>query len=196
MATPTTADRLLGQRLTRLRGEHEDHWSYSDRTVAARRRALFQYPAMMVADMQRDLTAVLLEEAQPAKGPVFDPFVGSGTVLGAGMALGRDVVGWDVNPLAILICRVKAGPFHLTAFAEAVRRVAPDTLSSDPLEERFDNWRHWFTEDVASGLSTLRARIRRQPRVATRRFLWLCLAETIRLTSNSRTSTVKLRSCR
>ena len=45
---------------------------------------------------------------------------------------------------------------------------------------------------MAHALSTLRARIRRQPRVATRRFLWLCLAETIRLTSNSRTSTVKL----
>ena len=78
--------------------------------------------------MQRDLTALLLEEAKPARGPVFDPFVGSGTVLSAGMALGRDVVGWDVNPLAILICKVKAGPFHLAAFAEAVSRVAPATL--------------------------------------------------------------------
>lgn len=192
MVKPSANDRLLEQRLTRLRSEHEDHWSYGSRTLAANHRALFQYPAMMVADMQRDLTAVLLRQAQPASGPVFDPFVGSGTILGAGMALGRDVVGWDVNPLAILICRVKAGPFHLTAFADAVTRIRTAPCSNDPPEAHFDNWRHWFTEDVARSLSGLRAQIRLEPRSATRRFLWLCLAETVRLTSNSRTSTVKL----
>lgn len=108
------------------------------------------------------------------------------------MVLGRDIVGWDVNPLAILICRVKSGPFHLGAFAEAgVRVVSTGSLRGRP-EERFENWRHWFTDDVALGLTALRRRIRKEPRVATRRFLWLCLAETVRLTSNSRTTTVKL----
>ncbi len=142
--------------------------------------------------MQRELTKALLAQGQSGAGPVFDPFVGSGTIVGAGMALGRDVVGWDVNPLAILICRVKAGPFHLTAFEAAVDRVAPARASVGVVEERFANWRHWFTEEVASGLTTLRHRIQREPNLSTRRFLWICLAETIRLTSNSRTSTVKL----
>jgi hypothetical protein len=147
---------------------------------------------MMVADMQRELTAALLDENTDASGPVFDPFVGSGTVLSAGMVLGRDVVGWDVNPLAILICRIKSGPFHLGAFSEAAMRVIPTGVLRGKPEDRFDNWRHWFTDDVALGLTALRRGIRKEPRIATRRFLWLCLAETIRLTSNSRTSTVKL----
>jgi hypothetical protein len=147
---------------------------------------------MMVADMQRELTEALLDQGKACAGPVFDPFVGSGTIVGSGMALGRDVVGWDVNPLAILICRVKAGPFHLTAFEAAASRVVPSREPRGAVEERFDNWKHWFTEDVARGLTALRRKIRSEPNLPTRRFLWICLAETIRLTSNSRTSTVKL----
>lgn len=108
------------------------------------------------------------------------------------MSLGRDVVGWDVNPLAILICRVKAGPFHLNAFEEAVSRAVPVRCSVTKPEERFENWRHWFTDEVACGLTALRGRIRQESNPATRRFLWTCMAETVRLTSNSRTSTVKL----
>jgi hypothetical protein len=189
--TPS-ADKVLRRRLTRLRGDHEDHWAYESRATAVNRTTLFQYPAMMVADMQRDLMTALLAQEPAANGPIFDPFIGSGTILGAGMALGRDVEGWDVNPLAILICRVKSGPFHLDAFAAAAERVQPARRYARMPEERFANWRHWFTDDVAFGLTDLRRRIRRERRVATRRFLWLCLAETVRLTSNSRTSTVKL----
>lgn len=179
----------LRTRLIRLRDSHEDHWSYSGRTK--NEAALFQYPAMMVADMQRDLTEALLAHNQDSTGPVFDPFVGSGTVLGAAMELGRDFVGWDINPLAILICKVKAGPLHVTGFEKAAERVLAGPPASEA-EERFDNWRHWFTDEVAIGLTSLRAAIQCEANVPSRRFLWLCLAETVRLTSNSRTSTVKL----
>lgn len=185
-------DQLLRQRLTRLRGEHEDQWSYGNRALPANGGALFQYPAMMVADMQRDLLEALLDREPALEGPVFDPFIGSGTILSAGMALGRAVVGWDVNPLAILICRVKAGPFHLGAFADAADRVLKPRPTALVAEQRFANSSHWFTDEVARGLTALRGRIRHEPRLQTRRFLWLCLAETVRLTSNSRTSTVKL----
>ena len=182
-------DRSLGHRLARMRQSHHDHWSYGER--AHNEGALFQYPAMMVADMQRDLTAALLAERPRAHGPIFDPFVGSGTVLMAAMLLGRDFVGWDINPLAILICQVKRGPFHLKAFEAASARVATPGANKRT-EQRFENQDHWFEPHVQAGLTCLRQRIAREPSLACRRFLWICLAETVRLTSNSRTSTVKL----
>lgn len=185
----TQRDRLLGAQLGRLRDGHEDHWAYGERSP--NQGALFQYPAMMVADMQRDLTDALLADHPSSCGPVFDPFVGSGTVLMAAMALGRDFVGWDINPLAILICRVKAGPFHLRAFADAAARVNAPGAPPRP-QQRFDNQQHWFVEHVAAGLTLLRGRIGGERNASTRRFLWVCLAETVRRTSNSRTSTVKL----
>lgn len=191
MVTRTRREQEKGlrTRLIRLRDRHDDHWSYAVRTNNG--TALFQYPAMMVADMQRDLIKALLAHQPDSTGPVFDPFVGSGTVLGAAMELGRDFVGWDINPLAILICKVKAGPLHVAGFEQAADRVLARRRTSK-YEERFENWRHWFTEEVAVGLTGLRSAIQREPNVRTRRFLWICLAETVRLTSNSRTSTVKL----
>lgn len=185
-------DLQLRDELRRLRGDHVDQWAYGERTSTTNASVLFQYPAMMVADMQRELTAALLKDVPRHDGPVFDPFIGSGTVLSAAMELGRDVVGWDVNPLAILICRVKAGPFHLAAFASATKRAIPSCPLPATPDEPFENWRHWFTDDVARGLTSIRQRIRSERNRATRRFLWLCLAETVRLSSNSRTSTVKL----
>jgi len=159
----------LGSRLSRLRDGHEDHWSYRGARGASE-SALFQYPAMMVADMQRDLTEALLAHRPKAKGPVFDPFVGSGTILGAAMELGRDFVGWDINPLAILICKVKAGPLHVDAFERATGAVLAHK-SVRQIEERFENWQHWFTEEVAADLTSLRAEVAVQPNLASRRFL-------------------------
>jgi hypothetical protein len=192
LAEDTTRDHVVRERLSTLRSDHEDLWAYCDRRPAEQQTVLFQYPAMMVAEMQRDLSAMLLRQIPQGDGPLFDPFVGSGTILGAGMALGRDVVGWDINPLAILICRVKAGPMHLAAFEHAAARTCAPSPRARRIEERFANWRHWFTDDVARSLTALRAAIRREPSAAARRFLWICLAETVRRTSNSRTSTVKL----
>jgi hypothetical protein len=190
MLQRTAQDRLLGVKLNRLREAHEDHWAYRY-AARANQQTLFQYPAMMVADMQRDLASALLTHRAKAVGPLFDPFVGSGTTLSAAMSLGRDFVGWDINPLAVLISRVKAGPLHIGAFADAAKRVGEVRTALAP-DERFENWRYWFTDEVARALTALRQAIAAEPNPSTRRFLWVCLAETVRLTSNSRTSTVKL----
>ena len=87
---------------------------------AARQQAhgLTQYPAMMVPEMQ----AVLVRAVARADGNVtsaYDPFAGSGTTLVECMRLGLDFAGQDVNPLAVLFCRTKSGPFP---HAPAVKR--------------------------------------------------------------------------
>jgi hypothetical protein len=54
------------------------------------------------------------------------------------------------------------------------------------------NREKWFHESVSIELSQLRRAIRRQSNLWVRRFLWVTLAETVRLVSNDRTSTYKL----
>lgn len=56
----------------------------------------------------------------------------------------------------------------------------------------FPNVRKWFEPEVIEGLTSLRHAITKVDSPVTRRFLWVALAETVRLTSNSRLSTVKL----
>ena len=124
---------------------------------------------------------------------MFDPFAGSGTVVTEAVARGWDVTAVDLNPLAALLCRTKAGPFFPKAMAAATAEVlsrAP--LSSGVASRWFPNVRKWFEPEVIDGLSRIRQAIEGVELRAARRFLWVAMAETVRLTSNSRLSTVKL----
>jgi hypothetical protein len=176
----------------RLQRDRGHSWLEANNADTHRLHGLFQYPAMMVPQMQRDILELLRAEIEARR--VWDPFVGSGTTLAEAMSLGLDFTGRDINPLAILICRVKAGPYHVDAFERSARRVL-DYVSTEKdasIEVVFPNWNKWFRLDVAVALSRLRRAIRSEPNAACRRFHWLALAETVRLCSNSRVSTVKL----
>ena len=192
MATARAISRLQ-DRLTALSAHSEDFWAFKDDSDRDLAHSLFQYPAMMVPRLQRVLLDELLE-ADPTSQSIFDPYVGSGTVMTEAMLRGLNFGGVDVNPLAVLLCRAKAGPYLHEAYADEARFVVA-TASSDRatrVEAAFPGLEKWFNPRVIQELSALRRAISRQPDLAMRRFLWVALAETVRLTSNSRTSTVKL----
>ena len=52
----------------------------------------------------------LIESLAPEGGVVLDPFCGSGTVLVEAMLAGRNTVGTDLNPLAVMLSRAKTYP--------------------------------------------------------------------------------------
>lgn len=148
---------------------------------------------MMVPQMQGDIIRAALK-ADPNIRQILDPFVGSGTALTESMMLGKRFVGIDINPLAILLCRAKTIPFFDAAlkqhFDELMATVNDDR--SCKLATTFCGWNKWFRRDVAIRLSRLRRGIESIDAKWARRFFWIALAETVRLSSNSRTSTFKL----
>ena len=170
----------------------EDKWAFRSWAAREQSHGLFQYPAMMVPQMQRELMLQLAGDNDADSA--FDPFVGSGTTMTEAMLLGLDFLGSDINPLAVLLCRAKAGPFFTRALATAGERVRARAGSSRcrSIGVDFAGREKWFRLDVAVELSRLRSAIQAEQRISTRRFLWVALAETVRLVSNSRTSTVKL----
>ena len=52
----------------------------------------------------------LVESLAPEGGTVLDPFCGSGTVLVEAMLAGRNAIGTDLNPLAVMLSRAKTYP--------------------------------------------------------------------------------------
>ena len=189
----TSTDERIVWQLERLSEGDKDYWTF--RRGATRRRAhgLIQYPAMMVPPMQAGLLGVVAK-VDVQVSAVLDPFAGSGTTLVECMRLGLNYTGQDINPLALLFCRTKAGPFHTTHLASAVNDTV-DRASSDRerrVEADFSGLDKWFSSEAAIELSRIRRAIRRVDHVWCRRVLWTGLAETVRLTSNSRTSTFKL----
>ena len=151
----------------------------------------FQYPAMMVPELQRALLEDLLVADAQVK-TVYDPFMGSGTILLESLYLGLDFVGGDINPMAVLLSQVKSCP-PASADAREAGETVVETARALPTDtHEFEHRDKWFTAPVVDKLSRLRSAIRQHKDQAMRRFLWVCLAETVRFVSNSRLSTFKL----
>lgn len=148
---------------------------------------------MMVPSMQGELIGAVLK-ASPNIKSIFDPFAGSGTTLTEAMLNGLDYTGYDINPLAVLVCRAKQGPFFARAIRDHLARLLSEVRrdTSSGLETDFPGLSKWYKPKVAVELSRLRRSIRELPTVQVRRFFWVVLAEAARVTSNSRTSTFKL----
>ena len=185
-----TDDRLramLGELADQV-GEAQHRWDKRDYV-----HGLVSYPAMMVPQLQRKLVELAVEW-DPSIERFYDPFVGSGTVMTEAMLVGRQFVGADINPLAVLICQVKqaiADPEVLRRDLERVIEAAQRDRSRT-IAVSFDGRDKWFTIPTSVRLSRLRRAIEGSVDPDVRRFWWVILYEVIRLTSNARTSTVKL----
>src|SRR5688572_17612663 len=68
---------------------------------------LFRFPAKMHPPLVR----VLIRRYTQSGDRLYDPFVGSGTLLVEAVALGRDAVGTDVDPLALVVAEAKTAAY-------------------------------------------------------------------------------------
>jgi len=187
----STASTLLDL-LEKRTVEDPNYWDFKLTPIRAGGHGFFQYPAMMVPELQGALLDDLAA-ADPAARLIYDPFMGSGTVMLESLYKGFDFHGSDINPMAILLSKVKSNPPTGSSANDAVAAVV-SRASEDSSEEdlAFENRDKWFTPAVTRELSQIRRAIQRERDVSIRQFLWVCLAETVRLVSNSRTSTFKL----
>lgn len=186
-------DHAIKHRLNSLAENDSEFWSFRGNAKREHVHTYFQYPAMMVPQMQRELICSIAQIAKHTKS-LYDPFVGSGTVMTEAMTNGLDFSGRDINPLAVLLCRAKSAPFYEQVFTENANSLmaAINEDGSSQLEVDFPGRDKWFTLEVSKELSRIRRAIQKQECLGTRRLFWVSLAETVRLTSNSRTSTFKL----
>ena len=171
----------------------DEFWASTDRNPRDGVHGYFRYPAMMVPAILRELIRALCR-VQPSISNVVDPFLGAGTTMTASMGLGLNFAGQDINPLAVLISRAKAGPYFHRALQDKADR-ALEAINSDKgeqVEVSFDGIDKWFPADTQVELSRIRRAVQGERALWTRRFLWVALGETVRLTSNTRTSTYKL----
>jgi len=191
--TAEEIDQAIREEVDLLTRANNQIWSSPDHDRSQFVHSFFQYPAMMVPIVQKRLIEIIVN-AKAGTTNLLDSFMGSGTSLVAGMDLGLDCYGQDINPLAVLVSKTRTGPFYFTAIEERqemlFQRINNDTDST--IEANFKGLHKWFKPEIASELSKIVRAIRAESNQTIRRFYWVILAETIRLTSNDRTSTFKL----
>lgn len=153
------------------------------------------YPATMVAPVQYEVLKQLFEYDVPES--VMDPFCGSGTALfEAGKIAAQEnkdvaIYGFDVNPLATLITKVKMNGVtsSISREIDQIEKAWPTVQETD---FAFPNMEKWFKAEVIRDLRKVRSLIQEVESVHDRCYFWVVLADTVRKYSNTRSSTFKL----
>lgn len=106
----TETDKALIGKLSAL---PEGYWDFKEDDTREYTHGLHNYPAMMVCPISRNIIRTV-KEIMPISS-LFDPFSGSGTVLVEGKLAALDTVsGNDINPLALLLTKVKTTNLDIT----------------------------------------------------------------------------------
>jgi len=87
---------------------------------------------------------------------VLDPFAGSGTTLLEANLLGRNSLGIDINPLAVLIGQVKTTPLKKQKLEKAIKKLFKnlDKKIKFPIKD-FPNRDYWFNKKSIFELSKI-----------------------------------------
>lgn len=97
-----------------LKNLPDDYWDFKDDDTHEYTHGIHSYPAMMVSPISKNIIDIVKQFK--TVDSLFDPFAGSGTVLVEGMLAGIPIIaGNDINPLALLLSKVKTTPIERSA---------------------------------------------------------------------------------
>ncbi len=164
-------------------------WTFREVKAKEGIHGLHPYPAMMAPPVAQKL----IELFSQASHIVFDPFCGSGTVIAEAMRLNRNAIGFDINPLALLIAEVKANPLPPKTLWQAYEQIERTLKLSDYVEPpRFPNIDYWFKPQVQRHLAQLKAAIDALQDDSARKFCFVVFSRVVREASNTRQGEFKL----
>jgi len=122
---------------------------------------------------------------------VLDPMVGSGTTAVVARALGHKAIGFDTDPLAVLIARTWCDDVDQVTARRSAKRVLEEATASAksmPLSQAYPRnaddetrafTRYWFDGTNRRQLTALAAAIQATRNVGARRVLWCAFSRLI-----------------
>ena len=174
-------------------------WDFRAADTKYSNHGFHSYPAMMIPQV-----ASRLIRAYGAKAEVLlDPFMGSGTaLLEATLHQNfKKTYGIDINPLALLIAKVKTTPIKPTLLKEEYRKFLQrcnDDFRAVNFKEKaiekpnFFNIDFWFKPQAITDLAILKSNIDKIDDESMRNFFLVAFSETVRSASNTRSNEYKL----
>jgi DNA modification methylase len=180
----------------------KEDWDFAHANTQKYTHGLHAYPARMIPQIAHRL----IERYSEPYDLVLDPFCGSGTVLTEARLMRshanaepdppRNAVGNDINPLALLLAKVKSKPimphkldkhttFLLRNVEEDIIRLRNGQITVEtPTQATFPNLTHWFKDYVIEELAVIRDNINKLRDRVFRDFVRVCFSLTVRKVSN------------
>jgi DNA adenine methylase len=131
-----------------------EEWDFKNESIKLYSHKIHNYPAMFIPQVARKL---ILKYSQ--KGDtVLDFFLGSGTTAVESKVLGRNAIGIDLNPLGILISKVKTTYFDKEELFATYSHITSElkTREDFPIED-FKNVDFWFHPTVKYEFSKIKS---------------------------------------
>jgi tRNA G10 N-methylase Trm11 len=164
--------------------EHRDDWAFSHVPRTQTREithSYHKYPAKFIPQLARALIRKYTKE----KDLIWDPFCGSGTLNLEAFRTYRHSIGTDINPIAVLISRVKTTPLEPDALStyrqELLEAIDADKIRSESfylskkvLNGNVNVLRKWFSKTSLLELGHILWQIRKQPSERIYREFALC----------------------
>src|SRR3989338_4037503 len=174
-------------------------WDFRNDFTKYSNHGLHTYPAMMIPQVARRLIRAYGKNAKS----ILDPFMGSGTALLEATLHDNfeKAYGIDINPLALLIAKVKTTPINPKALHNEYQRLievctedkqAADFCKKGVERPNFNNIEFWFKPKVITDLSIIRGNIAQVKDKNIRNFFLVAFSEIVRDVSNTRNREYKL----
>ena len=145
--------------LTRYLSTDMPDWDFATDPTDALTHGIHPYPAKLMPLVAERVIA----QHGTTDGSVFDPFCGSGTTLLEANMHQQHAIGYDLNPLAVMISKVKTTRIPLqrtgNAIAELEHHLSSTERPSSPPPD-FRNIRYWFRPSVIADLHNIQDFIR------------------------------------
>jgi 16S rRNA G966 N2-methylase RsmD len=173
------------------------NYDFADQGYGAIYPNIHKYPATMPPQ----IGIALLKELNITQGKLLDPYCGSGSSFASALECGlTEMYGFDINPLAVLISRVKFTKIDLDALQitkQKLREKIYEYLKKENFLEKFPlpkitNINFWFSQEVINKLNLLRYFINQIADKNLYDFFLIPFSETVRECSYTRNNEFKL----
>lgn len=167
----------------------DDSWDFATANTKEYTHGFHPYPAMMIPQIARRLIELYSKKSDS----VLDPFCGTGSVLVESKIKGLKSFGIDINPLALLIAKVKTTLIEIEKLEDGYNKILKKYNKINDVElPEFFNIDYWFTKDVIKKLAKLKKAIFDINDEKLKDFFKVVFSKTVRDVSNTRNSEFKL----